>query len=260
MAGERPQSNLVGANFSKSLKMPPAVYITSPKHGDSFHADQVEIVVEAVDQGGGVEDLRLYQNGKLISDDTRQLTRNAGAQSRTFNVTLLSGVNTFRATAFNTDRTEAAPDEIKIELKTVEASSNLYILSIGLNEYKNTRYNLNYGRADAQAVADAVEQRGRGIFKEIKKRVIFDAEATRANIEAAFNEIIKQARPQDAFVFYYAGHGVMSESNDKDPADFYLVPYEVVRIYGGDGSLSRNGIAARNLRELLKNVRAQKQP
>ena len=246
-------------DFSKRIKLPPLVHIASPKPGATSDSDATQIVVEATDQGGGVEDIRLYQNGKLVSDDTRQLTRETAAKTKTFDVTLLPGINTFRATAFNSDRTEATPDEMKIELKAVEASSNLYILAIGLNEYKNTRYNLNYGRADAQALADAVEQHGHGIFKQINKRVIFDADATRANIEAAFNQIIKQARPQDAFVFYYAGHGVMSESDDKNPADFYLVPYEVVRIYGDDGSLTTNGIAARNLREMLKNVRAQKQ-
>ena len=246
-------------DFAKPIRFPPLVRIISPKPGATSDSDIAQLVVEATDQGGGVEDIKLYQNGKLVSDDTRQLTRENTAKTKTFEVTLLPGVNTFRATAFNTDRTEATPDEIKIELKAVEASSNLYILAIGLNEYKNTRYNLNYGRADAKAFADAVERRGRGIFKEINTRVMFDADATRANIEAAFSEIIKQARPQDAFVFYYAGHGVMSESDDKNPADFYLVPYEVVRIYGDDGGLTTNGIAARNLRELLKNVSAQKQ-
>ena len=254
-----PEVNTPKVDFSRPIKLPPVVRITSPKPGTTSNSDSAQIVVEATDQGGGVEDIRLYQNGKLVSDDTRQLTRDTSATNKTFDVTLLPGVNTFRATAFNIDRTEATPDEIKIELKAVEASSNLYILAIGLNEYKNTRYNLNYGHADAQAVADAIEQHGRGIFKQINKRIIFDADATRANIEAAFNEIIKQARPQDAFVFYYAGHGVMSESDDKNPADFYLVPYEVVRIYGDDGSLRTNGIAARNLRDLLKNVHAQKQ-
>jgi WD40 repeat protein len=246
-------------SITKELKRPPLVRITSPKAGATSEFDSTRIVVEATDQGGGVEDVRLYQNGKLVSDDTRQLARETSAQTKTFDVTLLPGVNTFRATAFNKDRTESNPAEIEIQLRAAEASSDLYILAIGLNEYRNTRYNLNYGRADAQAFADAVEQHGHGIFKEIKKRVIFDADATRANIEAAFNQIIKQARPQDAFVFYYAGHGVMSESDDKNPADFYLVPYEVVRIYGDDGSLTTNGIAARNLGELLKNVRAQKQ-
>jgi hypothetical protein len=42
----------------------------------------------------------------------------------------------------------------------------------------------------------------------------------------------------------------MSESYEKNPADFYLVPYEVVRIYGDDGGLTTNGIAARNLRDI----------
>jgi hypothetical protein len=63
----------------------------------------------------------------------------------------------------------------------------------------------------------------------------------------------------DAFVFFYAGHGVMSEGDDKTAPDFYLVPYDVVRIYGDDRSLRTNGIAARQLRELLKNIPAQKQ-
>lgn len=245
-------------NVSKGLKRPPLVLITSPKRGEVVTGEAIRISVEATDQGGGVEDMRLYQNGKLVSEDTRQFTRDAASKTRAFDVILAPGVNRFHATAFNADRTEAIADELEIELK-IAASSNLYILAIGLNEYKNTRYNLNYGRADAQAVADAVEQRGRGIFKRITKRVIFDAEATRTNIQTAFNEIIKVARPQDAFVFYYAGHGVMSESDERDPADFYLVPYEVVRIYGGDGNLTANGLSARNLRELLKNVRAQKQ-
>ncbi len=246
-------------SITKELKRPPLVRITSPKPGPASNSDTAQIVVVANDQGGGVEDIRLFQNGKLVSDDTRQLTQVTAAKSRTFEVTLLPGVNTFRATAFNTDRTEATPDEIKIELKAVEASSNLYILAIGLNEYKNTRYNLNYGRADAQAFADAVEQHGKGIFKQITKKVVFDAGATRSGIQAAFDEIIKQAKPQDAFVFFYAGHGVMSEGDDKNAADFFLVPYDVVRIFGDDGSLANNGIGARNLREMLTKVRAQKQ-
>jgi WD40 repeat protein len=258
-AHETPTPTSSAVDFSKRIKLPPLVRIISPKAGAVSDSDAAEIVVRATDQGGGVEDLRLYQNGKLVSDETRQLEHVTGVTTRRFNIALLPGVNTFRATAFNADRTEAVPDEIQIDLKAIEASSNLYILAVGLNEYKNTRYSLNYGHADAEAFADAIEQRGHGIFKEIKKRVIFDSDATRANIQAAFSQIIKQARPQDAFVFYYAGHGVMSEGDDSNPPDFYLVPYEVVRIYGDDGSLMHNGIAARTLRDMLKNIRAQKQ-
>jgi WD40 repeat protein len=258
ISGDLATTNLPIADISKAIKLPPLVKITSPKAGESFNADTVQISVEATDQGGGVDEIRLYQNGKLVSDETRQLVQTA-ANNKTFSVTLVPGINIFRATAFNKDRTESNPAEIKIELKAAQASSDLYILAIGLNEYKNSKYNLNYGRADAQAFADAVEQRGRNIFRRISKQIIFDDQATRQGIEEAFNQIIVQAKPQDAFVFYFAGHGVMSEGDDKTPAEFYLVPYDVVRLYGDDGALSSNGVAARLLKDLCTKVRAQKQ-
>src|SRR5207244_2813026 len=110
-AREAPQVNAAKVDFSKRIKLPPLIRITSPKPGAISDSDTAEIVVETTDQGGGVEDIRLYQNGKLLSDDTRQLAREATAKTRTFNVLLLPGLNTFRATAFNTDRTEATPNE-----------------------------------------------------------------------------------------------------------------------------------------------------
>ena len=65
-------------------------------------------------------EIRLYQNGKLISDDTRQLVQ-AAANSKNFNVTLVPGTNTFYATAFNKERTESKPVEVKIVLRAAES-------------------------------------------------------------------------------------------------------------------------------------------
>jgi WD40 repeat protein len=257
--GEATAAKSPSISFAEAMKRPaPVVKIDSPKTGETFNEDPIRIVVQAVDQGGGVDEIRLYQNGKLVSDDTRQLLQ-VEAKNKTYNLTLLPGVNTFRATAFNKDRTESNPVDIRVELRAVEAASDLYILAVGLNEYKNTNYNLNYGRADAQAFADAVEQHGRNIFRRINKQVILDDQATRLGVQEAFNRIITAAKPQDAFVFYFAGHGVMSEGDDQRPPEFYLVPYDVVRLYGDDGGLATNGMTARLLRDLSTKVRAQKQ-
>lgn len=250
--------------INSSLRKPPLVNIISPRPGASFNSEAVSIDVAATDQGGGVDEIRLYQNGKLVSDDTRLLVQGgagagASATNKTFNVSLVPGMNTFRATAFNKDRTESNPVEIQFELKAAVAASDLYILAIGLNDYKNPKYSLNYGRADAQAFADAAEARGRGIFRKINKEVILDGQATRQGIEAAFAKIIAQAKPQDAFVFYFAGHGVMSEGSDQTPAEFYLVPFDVMQLYGNDGALATNGVAAKLLKDLCTRVRAQKQ-
>ena len=282
LSGEYAQAIPTKVNLSKSIKLPPLVTISLPKAGQSVmgsetpaardksrgigaelrQENQTVIIVEATDQGGGIDEIRLYQNGKLISEEQRglKLTPSAGEKiSKAYRVMLLPGKNEFRATAFNKDRTESNPTEVKIEVKAAEASSNLYILAIGINEYKNSKYNLNYGKADAQAFADEVERKGKPIFKEIIKQVLFDAQATREGIEIAFNKIISKARPQDAFVFFYAGHGVMSEGSGTIPAEFYLIPHDVTQLYGNDGLLIAKAIPAKLLKQLVTKVQAQKQ-
>ena len=79
--------------------------------------------------------------------------------------------------------------------------------------------------------------------------------ATKINIENTFKEIIKDCKPKDVFLFYYAGHGVMSTESK----DFYIVPYDVLQLYGADDALAQKGISARELQEYSKNIPAQKQ-
>lgn len=262
LSGKAAPSTSTRVDFSKAIKLPPLVRISSPKAGESFTTDQISLTVEATDQGGGIDEVRLYQNGKLVSEEQRGMkpVPTAGAKiTKTYQVILLPGLNAFRATAFNTDRTESSPAELTIDLKAAQASANLYILAIGINTYQNPKYSLNYGRPDAQAFADAVEQRGRGVFLRIEKQLLFDAQATRGAIEAALTRVIAQAKPQDAFVFYYAGHGVMSEGDETTPSDFYLIPHDITQLYGNDALLVSKGISAKLLKEWCRKIQAQKQ-
>ncbi|MFM6925938.1 MAG: hypothetical protein ACKOU7_10595, partial [Ferruginibacter sp.] len=48
---------------------------------------------------------------------------------------------------------------------------------------------------------------------------------------AAFEKVKAAAKPQDLFIFYYAGHGVINDKNQ-----FFLVPYDVTQLYGNDGA------------------------
>ena len=60
----------------------------------------------------------------------------------------------------------------------------------------------------------------------------------------------------DIFIFYYAGHGVVSQEADKE---FYLVPTDVTQLYGNDGALKQKGIAATELKKVASGIAAQKQ-
>lgn len=141
----------------------------------------------------------------------------------------------------------------------VSHEARLYILAVGINEYKSSKLRLKYGRSDAEAFVQALEQHGQNIFKQIIKQTIYDTQATRRNLEAALARIAAEARPEDVFVFYYAGHGVMSARPEQQGPEFYLALTEVTRLEGDNGMLEERGLPARLLRESIGSIRARKQ-
>ncbi len=259
MAGE-PVAAL--ADIKNVTSRPPEVRIISPAPGETFTRKDITITVEATDRGNGVDEVRLYQNHKLVSEEQRGIAitpKKGRSIVKHYQVLLIPGANEFRAIAFNRDRIESNPAIIQIHSEAVHAHADLYILAVGISDYKNPGYKLNYGRADAEAFVNTVEQRGKGIFKHIYKQTIFDSQASRGPIQAAFNHIQARARPEDGFLFYYAGHGVMSEGNEATSADFYIVPYDVTRLYGHDELLKAQAISANELKDLCTGIKAQKQ-
>jgi hypothetical protein len=210
-------------------------------------------------------DLRLYHNGKLLGAGTRGLfvedddsTDSATFRERSFTVPLLPGENRFRALAVNADGIESMPAEMRLTSSSPDAETGgkglrLFTLFIGIDEYTNIKYNLNYAVADAEALAAKFTQKNQGTFTSIENRILLNADATRANILAAFAAIGAEISPRDAFVFYFAGHGVV------DSGDFYLAPTELKQLYGDTKALQTNGISATELRELSANLAAQKQ-
>jgi len=226
--------------------------------------EQVNIKVQADCPSDGVTEIRLFQNGKLV-ETTRNLTVEDEKTSeksllKTFVVTLSPGENRFKAIAFNTERTESKPAELLVSYKPaanvqpVTTTATLHLLVVGINSYKNPKYSLNYALADATSFAEAITSASKDLFTNTNTIFIKDDEATKDGITAAFEKIKAAAKPQDLFVFYYAGHGVM---NDKK--EFFLVPYDVTQLYGNDGALAQKGFSAATLQQMSKDIKAQKQ-
>lgn len=236
------------------LANPPLVSITIPQHGFTTDNAQVSISVSAQDQGGGVDEIRLYLNGKLIGTDVRGF-KSLG-NSQTFNISLSEKVNRLKAVALNNQRTESIPDELTIIYEGVQTTPDLHLLVIGANQYRNPKYNLNYAAADAQAFKATIESRSQHIFNQVNITEISDAGFTREKLFQAFEQIKAQASGDDVFIFYYAGHGVMSEETQ---SQFYIIPHDVTQLYGNNDMLSTNAVSAKELQQFSTELQAQKQ-
>jgi WD40 repeat protein len=231
-------------------------------------AGTASITVTAECPTDAVSEIRLYQNGKLV-----QTTRNLVVEDekagdkilvKTFAVELTEGENYFKAIALNSQRTESKPAALIAQYKPEKASPantgdatsgiQLHLVVVGINTYKNAKYNLNYARADAEAFKAAMENGSKTIFSKVNTIFIKDAEADKAGLTAAFEKVKAAANPKDLFVFYYAGHGVMNDNKE-----FYLVPHDVTQLYGNDGALTQKGISATEIQQFSKDIKAQKQ-
>ncbi|MCJ7615359.1 MAG: caspase family protein, partial [Desulfobacterales bacterium] len=240
------------ADIRKGILSPPDVLITSPAPGSQFSTDTLTVTVAAKDTGGGIDGIRLYHNGKAIGEDQRglKLVSKGGETVKDYTVTLVDGVNTFRAVGFSKDRTESNPYELVVKLTAPSKDVSLYVLAVGINQYKNPALNLNYAEPDARGITDFFKQQGKRLFKNVDIKVIYNEQATKENIVSKLGQL-QNINPQDAVLIYLAGHG--ENINDK----WYFIPHELTYPERED-DVKIKGISSDELSGYMKNIKAQK--
>ena len=243
------------SQLEKAIDFAPLCSITSPDSITTVNSGTVKIRVNTTAQGDDIDGVKLFVNGKRIQTDTRGFV----AAGEEYELTVLPGRNIISAVAVSNSGYQSAPDQVVVDYQGSVAQANLFMIAIGIDQYYNSNYNLNYATADALAFKEQVQTNSKDIFANIEVKYINDQNATKSNILAAMDEMKQRARQQDVFVFYYAGHGVMSEGSDLIPSDFYLALHDVTQLYGKDEILKAKGLSAADLREYFSTIEAQKQ-
>ncbi|HRH48694.1 MAG TPA: caspase family protein [Panacibacter sp.] len=238
-----------------------------------------EITVTASSEDDAIDEIRLFQNGKVLNLATRNLIvedDKSKISTKKYTVNLLPGNNEIRAVALNTQRTESLPDIINVTyndgassnttvtplvnnktniiVDKIDKNATMYLVVVGINAYKNPKLSLNYALADATAFKDEVEKDAKTVITNIKTFFVTDDAADKTGITNAIVSVQQNAKPQDVFVFYYAGHGVIADNKE-----FYLVPNDVTDLKNVDEALTEHGIAAKDLQQYAINIQAQKQ-
>lgn len=225
----------------------------------------LRVRIVAADRGGGAEELRLFHNGTRVSGQTRGLVAEGQAGSgdeavvREFAIELIDGENVLRAVAFTRTGIESNPAIIALSYEAERVvRPTLWLLAVGVNEYENPAYNLNYAVGDAEGFVEAVESAGGGLFDRVERRLLTDNAAGGAAIRAAFAEITAEAEPEDVFMFFYAGHGIAITDEETGRPVFHFVPPEVTQMTSPE-QLAERAISGPEFEALVTAVPARKQ-
>lgn len=237
--------------FEKIEKSPPpGIEIIAPHQGEAFLNNEAEVMIRVTDTGGGVEEVKILHNGKLINSQTPSVPSNKSALV-TCKIQLVPGANTIGVSAFSKGRIESERVEVKVGMEG-KVNSTLYIVAVGINKYKNEALNLNYATADAKGFIKSVTEKSKKLFHRVEVIPLYDEEATRESILSKLSVLSKVIKPQDVLFFYYAGHGSMVDNK------FYFIPTDNVQLYSED-KLKKSGIYAGDLQEKLAEIAALKQ-
>lgn len=204
-----------------------------------------------------VAEVRLYQNGKLV----KTVPAN-GTTDYSFDIMLNNAFgedNFFAAVAVNKNGIESEKVKAVIQYKGATTDKpKMFLVTIGINEYKNPKYSLNYALADADGIDKSVRSIASGIFSEVVQYTIRNDKAVKEKIIQTFDEIKSKALEQDMLVVYYAGHGVVS-TDEKGSSDFYLALHDLTQLYGKAELLSQKALSATEIKKLTAGINAQKQ-
>ncbi len=242
------------ARLEDGFAVPPVVSFISPKRNVSVNRPSIAVQVAATDQGGGIREIRLHANGKLVASrryqGAAQLAEKEKGIHQTFQVPLVNGDNLIRLVGFSRDGIEGQVQEIRVTYEGGQLETTLHIVAIGLNKYLNPRLNLNYGRPDAWSIAQFLKTGTSvaGRFDRIALHEVFDEAATRNGILGTL-EGLRQAKAQDTIVIYYAGHG---EAVD---GVWHMLPYDIPEV--SDVAIRSVGISATQIQEQIRALSAQ---
>jgi len=214
------------------------------------------IIALAEDQGGGVGAINLYHNGKLVPPGALLQQQEQTANGRrilaaAFAISPTPGVNTFLATA---STTRPAPDgsafavigrseELGRSYDVGATDSTLYVVSVGINSYRDAQMSLDYAAPDARALATALSTQGGTHFQHVVENSLIDSNASLQNIRSALSGL-GRSKPGDVVVLYLAGHGETLNS------DWSFVPV--------DGQFGVPQLTASAIRDFLVAIPAQR--
>lgn len=222
---------------------------------------------------GGVGMVQLFVNGKMRGEyPANTLPKNNSAyylginesDLKPFFVPGVSNTVSVKATVANGSMTSRGGEvETGVQPKST-ATPNMYVVAIGINQYKGEKLKLNFASPDAEGFSAALTASAKKLLNtDGKQHVITSLFTTeKGNLNAPFKtaiqkrleEIAVSSKAEDILVIFFAGHGALLSGQK----NFYMLTAEAssLELSGVEKEVA---ISTDELNGWMRNIKANKQ-
>jgi WD40 repeat protein len=246
--------NPTGGSIQGSIEKfpPPTVKVGSILSSDGMYSD---VSIKVTNTGGGIQKVKLFHNGKLVQTNFDTTTYNVEKDQFVtvkHHLPLIKGHNHFSATAQSKAGIESLPGENFVFTEKAPHAATCHVLVIGVNDYQNPVYQLNYARQDAEAFATELKKESKDLFEKVYVHKLLDKQVTKQQIIDTLKVLQKQISYNDVFILYYAGHGSMVDGM------YYFITADCARMYDVT-ALQQQALSATEMQQQLAMIKALKQ-
>jgi WD40 repeat protein/uncharacterized caspase-like protein len=132
---------------------------------------------------------------------------------------LANGKNKIELSVLNTAGAESYKEMIEITSVQTDSPTNLYVVAIGVSNYKDQRYALSYAAKDAKDLTALFA--ATNLYNQVYAKTLTDSEVTRENLEA-LKTFLSPAGINDQVIVFVAGHGVLDNA-----FNYYFAGYDM---------------------------------
>ena len=244
--------------IAQATPLPAAVTFISPVDGDEVDSAEIEVRLSVVvPEGSTLLGLRALIDGRLAAQ-SRGIGVTSAAVSKDAKVTHTLKVplpphNSILSVFAETSPTKSQLASVRLRWKgagtptkdNLALQPKLYLLAIGVSDYKRPELRLRFAAKDAADTAAAFRAQAKALYRSVDVKLLSDSQATKSNILDGLEWLQRQTTAKDVAVLFLAGHGV----TDPSTGGYYFLPHDAEM-----ESMKRTMIPESEIRETLSAI------
>jgi WD40 repeat protein len=198
-------------------RLPPVIDILSPAYGSEIKTSTFVVRYSLRSPSGEpVTGVKVLVDGRPVSVERGVGARPQTGQTGELTVTVPQRDCELGLVAEN-QYSSSVPSVVQLRWRgAAEADTikpKLYILAVGVAQYRDPSWNLTYAAKDARDFVAAMRSQEGGLYRQVEVRLLADQQATKDNILDGLEWIQRQTTSRDVAMVFFAGHGVNDNLN-----------------------------------------------
>lgn len=186
-----------------------------------YDEGSIQLQLDMYDLKFDLDRIHIWNNGVAINGKKGISIRELQTKTHrgTYEVPLVSGENHIEVSVMNSSGAQSIESSVDVFYTKESESRNLYVVTAGVSDYKDSRYNLTYAAKDAEDIAATFEKSQ--LYDSVYTLTLIDDEVILENLEQV-KEFLSQAEINDQVIVFIAGHGVLDAE-----FDYYFASYDM---------------------------------